>query len=111
MSDQYQLEGRVKNVRYKRSTIPKGGLEIPITMVVKRHNASPAVFDKIRELVLEHHTESENIQKSKVQSDMEERCGRCANDNLEKFGLADDVKASQQTDALVDVLEDVICID
>ena len=47
----------------------------------------------------------------KAQSDMEERCGRCANDDLEKFGLADDVEASQQTDALVEVLEDVICID
>ena len=42
---------------------------------------------------------------------MEERCGRCANDYLEEFGLANDVEASQQTDALVDVLEDVICID
>ena len=36
---------------------------------------------------------------------------RCANDNLEEFGLADDVEASQQSDALVDVLEDVTCID
>ena len=61
----------------------------------------------MKELVLEHYTESENIKKSKVQSDMEERCGRCANDDLEEFGLVDDVEASQQTDALVDV----ICID
>ena len=32
---------------------------------------------------------------------------RCANDNLEIFGPANDVVASQQTDA--GVLEDVIC--
>ena len=51
----------------------------------------------MKELLLEHH-----------QSDMEERC---VNGDLEEFGLADDVEASQQTDALVDVLEDVICID
>ena len=59
----------MKNGRFRRSTIQKGGLEIPITMVVKRHKASPAVFNKMKELVLEHHTESENIKKSKFQSD------------------------------------------
>ena len=32
------------------STIPNGGLGIPITMVVKRHKASPAVFNKMKEL-------------------------------------------------------------
>ena len=36
---------------------------------------------------------------------------RCANDDLEEFGPADDVEGSQQTDVEVDVLEDVICID
>ena len=77
-------------------------------MVVKRHKASPAVFNKMKELVLEYYTEPENIKKSKVQSEIEERC---ANDDLEEFGLADDVEASQQTDAEVDVLEDVVCID
>ena len=34
---------------------------------------------------------------------------RCANDNLEEFGPADDSKASQQTDAEVE--EYVTCID
>ena len=74
-------------------------------MVVKRHKASPAVFNKMKELVLEYY---KNIKKSKLQSEIEERC---ANDDLEDFGLADDVEASQQTDAEVDVLEDVVCID
>jgi len=44
-------------VRYRRSPIPKGGVEIPITMVMKRHKASPAVFNKMKELVLEYYTE------------------------------------------------------
>ena len=70
-------------------------------MVVKRHKASPAVFNKMKELVLEYY---KNIKKSKLQSEIEERC---ANDDLEDFGLADDVEASQQTDAEVDV----VCID
>ena len=36
---------------------------------------------------------------------------RCANDDLEEFGPpADDVEASQQTSAKVEVLESVICM-
>ena len=58
-------------MRYRRSPIPKGGLEIPITMLVKRHKASPAVFNKMKELVFEYYTEPENFTKSKVQSEME----------------------------------------
>ena len=34
---------------------------------------------------------------------------RCATDDLDEFGPADDVEASHQSD--VDMLEDVICID
>ena len=85
---------RVRDVRYRRSPIPKGGLEIPITMLVKRHKASPAVFNKMKELVFEYYTEPENVKKSKVQSEMEERY---ANDDLEEFGPADNVEGSQQT--------------
>ena len=48
-------------------------------------------------------TRSLKKKKSKVQSKMEERC---ANDYLEEFGPADDVDATQQTDA--EVLEGVI---
>ena len=77
-------------------------------MVMERHMASPAVFNKMKELVLEYYTEPENIKKSKVQSDMDEWC---ANDDLEESDPANDVKASQQTDAKVHDLEDVICID
>ena len=44
--------------------------------------------------------------KSNVQSEIEKQC---ANDNIEKFGPADDFKASQQTDAKVE--EYVTCIE
>ena len=40
----------LRDVRYERSPIPKSGLEIQITMVVKKHKASPAVFNKMKEL-------------------------------------------------------------
>ena len=45
------LEGREKNVRYRRFLIPKGRLEIPIKIVVKKHKASPVVFNKMKELI------------------------------------------------------------
>ena len=43
-----------------------------------------------------------------MQSEIEERC---AIDDLEEFGLAYDVEASQQSDAELEVLEGVISID
>ena len=52
------------------------------------------------EKVQGYYTEPENVKKSKVQSEMEERY---ANDDLEEFGPADDVEGSQQTGAEVDV--------
>ena len=46
-----ELEGRVRDVRYRKSPIPKGGLEIPIVMIVRKHNASLPVFKKMKDLV------------------------------------------------------------
>ena len=58
------LEARVRDVRYRRAAISKSGLEITITMVVKRHKASPAVFNKMKELVLEY-TQSLKISRNR----------------------------------------------
>ena len=77
-------------------------------MVVKKHMVSPVVFIKMKELISGHYKEPENTKKWKVQSEMQERC---SSEDLEDFGPADDVEASQHTDAIVEVLEDVICID
>ena len=52
------LEERVRGViRYRRSPIPKNGLEIPTTMVESK--ASLAVFNKMKEIILECNRESE----------------------------------------------------
>ena len=74
--------------------------------MVNKHKTSPAVFNKMKELILEYYTEPWNINKSKVRSEMEERS---AYDDLNEFGLVDDFNASQQTDAEVEMLEGVIC--
>ena len=75
--------------------------------MVKKHKASPVTFSKKKELIYDYYTEPENIKKSKVQSEMEKRC---ANGDLEEFDPAGDVEASQQTNAEVLVLEDVMCM-
>ena len=84
------LEGRVSDPRYRRSPILNkfqwrwycshndNGVE--------KYKAS--VFNKMKKFILEYYTELKNIKKSKVQSEMEERC---ANVDLEDFGQADDV--------------------
>ena len=55
-----------------------------MTMVVKKHKVSTAMFNKMKELIFGHYTEPENTKKSKVQSEMQERC---SSEDLEKFGL------------------------
>ena len=72
--------------------------------MVKKQKAVPAIFIKMKDLILEYYTEPGNIKRSIAQSEMEERC---ANDDLEEFGLAAADEASQQTDAEV---EGVTCI-
>ena len=46
------LKKRARDARYRKSPNPKGGLEIPITMVVNKHKASLMVFNKKKELIL-----------------------------------------------------------
>ena len=43
---------KVRDVRHRRFLILKSGLEIPITNVVKEHEAWQLVFNQIEELVL-----------------------------------------------------------
>ena len=60
--------------------MPKGGLQIPITMMEKNHKASQVVFNKIKNVYW-------STTRSSVQSEREERS---ANEDLGEFGLADD---------------------
>ena len=41
-------------------------------MIVKKHKASPDVFKKMKELILEYYTEPEKIKKSRVKIEMGE---------------------------------------
>ena len=43
------LEGRVRDNNYRRSPIPKGGLEIPIVLIVNKDKAPSSVFNRMKE--------------------------------------------------------------
>ena len=51
-------------MRYRRALILGDELEIPITMVLKKHKTLPAVFNRMKEHILEY-TEPENIKNRK----------------------------------------------
>ena len=55
------LEGRVRDRKYRASPIPSHGLEIPITLVIKLHDAEEHIFQKMKDLVLEYYTEPDSI--------------------------------------------------
>ena len=67
------LEARVRDIKPRRSPIPRGGLEIPIILIVKKESADNKVFAKMKELVEEFYVEPENITKSLAQSNVESR--------------------------------------
>ena len=98
-----KLEGRVRDTKYRRSPIPSGGLEIPITLLVMKCRASLAVFDKMNELVTEYYIEPELIKKSNFQTECEDRGDE---EDLDEFGPEDEVDVvEQQTDDNVILLD------
>ena len=56
-----KLEARVRNMMYRPSPIPSGGLEIPILLVVKKGTSSSAVFQKMENFIKEYYLEADKI--------------------------------------------------
>ena len=54
------LSGRVLSTRYKRSPVPEGGLEIPIS--VKCQHPDENILDKMKEFVTNNYTEVAEIE-------------------------------------------------
>ena len=67
------LEARVRDIKPRRSPIPRGGLEIPIILILKKESADNKVFAKMKGLVEEYYVEPESITKSLAQSNVESR--------------------------------------
>ena len=67
------LQARVRDTHHRRSPIPKGGLEIPILLIIKKNAADFHVFEKMKELVEEYYMEPEKIAKTASQQEIETR--------------------------------------
>ena len=53
------LEGCVRDNKYRRSPIPKGGLEIPIVLIVNKDKAPSSVFNRMKEYLQDYYIEPE----------------------------------------------------
>ena len=49
------LEGRVRDNKYRRSPIPKGGLEISIVLIVNKDKTPSSVFDRMKEYLQDYY--------------------------------------------------------
>ena len=65
------LEGCLRDVKYRPSPIPNGGLEIPILLIVKKGASGDSVFEKMKQLVYEYYVEPDKMTSSSIQTDVE----------------------------------------
>ena len=82
------LEGQVclqnyRDNKYRRSPIPKGGLEIPIVLIVNKDKAPSSVFNRMKEYLQDYYIVPEKMIVSSAQTEAEERL---AADGLDEYG-------------------------
>ena len=66
------MKASVRDVKFRRSPLPQGGLEIPITLTILQNNASLRVYDKMQEFMMEYYVEPENIPTDNVEDENED---------------------------------------
>ena len=66
------MKASVRDVKFRRSPLPQGGLEIPITLTILQNNASLTVYNKMQESMMEYYVEPENIPTEIVEDDNED---------------------------------------
>ena len=65
------LEARVRDTVCRISPIPNKGLEIPVTLIVKKGSTNSEVFRKIKHFLEEYYIEPDLIKKPEVEEDDE----------------------------------------
>lgn len=66
------IEATVCDIKFRRSPLPQGGLEILITLTVMQNNASLRIYSKMQAFVTEYYVEPENIPTEIVQDEDED---------------------------------------
>ena len=96
------LEARVRDMRYRRSPIHCGSLEIPITLIVKRETADGDIFRKMKELVEAYYIEPEKISSSSTIAE--------GDDDMEEAFEPDEELNQPIEDEIVNLEEDIIIL-
>ena len=104
------LEARVRNTQYRRSPIPRGGLEIPIRLIVKKENADNQVFEEMKGFLEEYYLEPDQIAKCQTQYeveswedqiDFEEEHGPEENEKVADHVDSEDLEENSEDDVIV----------
>ena len=66
------MKASVRDVKFRRTPLPQGGLEIPITLTILQNNASLTVYNKMQEFMMKYYVEPENIPTEIVEGDNED---------------------------------------
>ena len=69
-----KLEATIRCTKYRRSPLPQGGLEIPVTSLIFEGDSTENVYSKMQELVANNYIDPEKISvidKKKDDSDIE----------------------------------------
>ena len=56
-----KLEARVTCTKYSPSSIPSGGLEIPILLIAKKRDSTEELFEKMEDLLRSYYVEPDKI--------------------------------------------------
>ena len=68
------LERFVCDNKYRKSRIPKGGLEVPIAVKVKKNKAKTSAFSRMKEFVDEYYIEPEKMKVSPAEGQLVLSC-------------------------------------
>lgn len=66
------IEANVCDIKFRRSPLPQGGLEIPITVTVLKNHASQKIYSKMQAFMKEYYVEPDNIPTEVVQDEDED---------------------------------------
>ena len=64
-----ELRGKVRDTNFRRSPLPQGGLEIPITLLVFKRGTTNEQYQMMRNFIINHYADPENIEAATTESE------------------------------------------
>ena len=66
------IKATVCDIKFRRSPLPQGGLEIPISVTILKNNASQRIYGEMQAFIKEYYVEPDNIPTEIVQDEDED---------------------------------------